>query len=627
MDQELQDEEFHFSPSRSANDVILATCFHFHPTFGCPVFEFKNKVRTFLLAIAVSDINALGWKECQAIVDGMAIASRGTKINDAIFSSVIAQAASKYGKVEGPDNLGAALYAIIYPNSGTHDQRGEHTINRVSMYFDADQDLVFQAATTAGNTYKVYLQLLRKEGYFSVLDCEAFCDIFPALETGDVLRPRQFLALGAVLYLKYNHVNVKVSENGSTYSLTVLASRVQSKKPMDNILNEALNEIKHELESNEGQSTTEVSPYPGVTYKRVIKEGGQGKVFAARSEGRAVAVKVFNEPHDPLGSYKTELKLLLKMSRHPNVVDVLDFFETPRPALVMRLIEGVDLAEHLKINGAFENKEGRKLAIGIAEGICHLHQHGIIHRDLKSPNIIYKNNGSPVIVDLGLGSVIRRTEGSSSGYSTEISELVQKTSGMKGSPPWMAPEMIVENTWSEKTDVYAFGIILWEIFSGQRPFVDSKASGMTTLNMIVRIASGERPPVSVAAKADPELKSLMQVCWAADPKERPTMKLVLDQLKGNDPREIFKEADKDGDGELNYPEFVTFLEKYAPGRVEISRMHVLFDAINENDSGSICFAEFHSFWRQVQFLGFDRAVSTARESAELVRGLSDTRLS
>lgn len=625
-DRQEEEEFFRTSkPPELPTEVIRRLQLHLDSD-GDLIYLFENGERRYAVCVVLVDNVHLGWKECQAINDAMKLASRGTHIDNPSFLRLTDQLKNKYGKVQDPNVQNGRLTTVVYPGQGSIRRDKAHTILHTSLSFDRDNDIVFAATTSENKVYRICLELTLPDNRLLNFDCKAFIDILTMLETGDCLSPNQFLACGALLREKYNFVTPSITSEGRHLSVTVLASRIPNTKDMPSVFAAALSQVKNtttktQLRSEGGRPDPSgpPCPYPGIRYVKAIKEGGQGQVYAGRRDsGEKVAVKVFLEQEGAAEAYKTELRMLLKMSRHQNVVEVLDFFEMPSPALVMRLIDGEDLMDYLRNNGPCAEVEGRKLAVGIAEGLCHLHRHGVIHRDFKSANIIRQRDGVPVIIDLGLGSVLERhakrqkkmtmDELCTTLATTHISE---RTSAIRGSFPWMAPEMITDQEWSEKTDVYAFGIIMWEIFSGETPFV-RRGEDVNPMGLLLRIAKGERPPLSTVKHVSSELRDLMVNCWDASPKKRPTMRRALDMLSGNDPRRIFQSVDRDGSGELDFGEFVMFLQRYAPGKVPVDSMAALFFAIDKDQNGGIGVEEFEGFWRQVETSGLHNVVRNSR---------------
>lgn len=456
------------------------------------------------------------------------------------------------------------------------------------------------------------------------------------LETGDVLYPDRFLSLGLVLRQHLHRITPEASPSNKLYKLSILPTTIHSPTPIPSLLlraaiaaatgTEYASSFSGPANASQPPSSQQSPmhcPYPGITYLELLKESGQARVYLGMKGDEKVAIKVYLDCEEQDDFFKNELKLLLKMSDHPNVVRVHTFFSLPKPAIVMEYIDGHDLLDYLATHGSMSNDEGKKLVLGIADGLYHLHKSGIIHRDLKSPNIMRRSDGSPVIIDLGMSAMLKRSQGVSADNVTRtqaerIASLAKRaaetyssnrTRTGKGSLLWIAPEMVLNNDWSDRTDVYAFGIIMWEVFSGKLPFLSDLPQAAqlsqeemesTVLNAIVQ---GVRPSVADLPNIDDYLKSVMQKCWQPNPRERPTMMRVVDILRGNDPQPLFNHFDTDNSGFLEFPEFTMFLERYAPRDIRPDDMLVLFKAVDTNNSGTISFDEFEKFWAFVQSYG------------------------
>uniref|UniRef100_A0A7S2XPP9 Protein kinase domain-containing protein n=1 Tax=Attheya septentrionalis TaxID=420275 RepID=A0A7S2XPP9_9STRA len=235
------------------------------------------------------------------------------------------------------------------------------------------------------------------------------------------------------------------------------------------------------------------------------KEGGKNK--------QDVAIKVFKNRKD-WDDCKQELMSLLKISGHTNVMEVLDFFEVPMPAFVMRYVCGGDLMNHLSKKGKFTGKRAVSLLQGIGEGLRHLHSHAIVHRDLKSANILLEGKGSalrPVLIDLGLGKAVPKSLAEGKQYQTR---------GFCGTAHGAAPEMISSGMWSTKSDMYALGIIMWEILTGSFPYIDKKGfrEVISFVHANGRPDAGEMQREKVSQKHQQLVKSL----WDKDPAKRPS---------------------------------------------------------------------------------------------------------
>jgi len=258
--------------------------------------------------------------------------------------------------------------------------------------------------------------------------------------------------------------------------------------------------------------------------KRQLKDSGQAQVYKGVMEGRdgskqTVAIKVFKRKSD-WDDCKQELMTLLKISGHPNVMEVWDFYEVPMPAFVMRFVAGGDLRDYLDKKGKLTGKSATRVLRGIAEGLLHLHSNGIVHRDLKSLNVLLEKKGksiTPVVIDLGLGKAVDP--------GSDITGEFQ-TVGYMGTASWMAPEMAAKAKWSTKTDMFALGVIMWEVLTGLMPY---PGMGFTeVLTYVVR--EGGRPDYAGQmdkAKVSKAHQDLVRNLWHKDPSTRPSAEEFL----------------------------------------------------------------------------------------------------
>lgn len=263
-----------------------------------------------------------------------------------------------------------------------------------------------------------------------------------------------------------------------------------------------------------------------IVAKKELKASGQARVYKGVMKDRDgskkdVAIKVFKSTAD-WDECKQELMTLLKISGHPNVMEVLDFFEVPMPSFIMRFVAGGDLRDYLDKKGRFTGERAVRVLQGIGQGLLHLHSNEIVHRDLKSPNILLEGKGNtmrPVVIDLGLGKKMD----AGGNHHDEF-----QTRGLKGTAHWMAPEMIADAKWSTKTDMYALGIIMWEIVTGAVPY-----PGKNFMQIITHVhTQNGRPEIRYMTKAKvPQTQiDLVQSLWHKDPTRRPSAQEFLARL-------------------------------------------------------------------------------------------------
>jgi serine/threonine protein kinase len=197
-----------------------------------------------------------------------------------------------------------------------------------------------------------------------------------------------------------------------------------------------------------------------------LGEGGMATVYKARDINldRDVAVKVIRTENFGsaileriLKRFEREARSLARLT-HPNIVPILDFGETNgAPYLVMPYLPGGTLKERLK--GPIPYREAVQMLIPIAQALIHAHQQGIIHRDIKPSNILITRTGEPMLSDFGIAKIL----------DTEETRDLTSTGVGIGTPEYMAPEQGMGQA-DERADIYALGIVLYEMITGRIPF-------------------------------------------------------------------------------------------------------------------------------------------------------------
>ena len=226
--------------------------------------------------------------------------------------------------------------------------------------------------------------------------------------------------------------------------------------------------------------------------------------------------------------FHSELQTL-KSLQHPNVVQFLGASTVaPNYCLITELVELGSLHDvlHEREDLVITWKEIKKIATGICQGLIYLHEtKKIMHRDIKSANVLIDGSFTAKIADMGLTRArVASTRGMMTAYV--------------GTPTYMAPEMLNSATqYTEKTDVYSFGIILCELLSREIPYGDSTCSDEALEKAIIK---GKRPSVpshgsvshlSLSSGTYKEYVSLCKECWDSDPLKRPPLKAALKRLE------------------------------------------------------------------------------------------------
>jgi serine/threonine-protein kinase len=227
-----------------------------------------------------------------------------------------------------------------------------------------------------------------------------------------------------------------------------------------------------------------------------LAAGGMGEVYRATNTaiGRTVAIKLLLAEHarnDTLvARFMTEARAA-NLVRHPNVVDVLDVGKADdgTPFIVQELLEGHDLGQHIvEFGGRLPATAVIELMAPIVEAIGVAHAAGVVHRDLKPENVFLARVGNalvPKLLDFGISQVI----------SAEPSVRLTATGTAMGTPTYMSPEQVTSSKLVDaRTDVWALGVILYELLAGELPF-----KGETPGAMFVKIATEEATPLDQLA--------------------------------------------------------------------------------------------------------------------------------
>ncbi len=198
-----------------------------------------------------------------------------------------------------------------------------------------------------------------------------------------------------------------------------------------------------------------------------LGRGGMGIVYKAhdRSLDEMVALKVLRfdvaRTGDVARRFRSEIKLARKV-RHRNVCGIHEYGEDgPYRFIVMELIEGFDLRRILRERGAFPAPEACSLAIEVTEGLQAIHDVGIVHRDLKSPNVMLDKQGRVRLMDFGIAKQ----------FGAEATAGAATATGLVlGTPEYMSPEQARGKKIDFRSDIYALGIMAYELFTGHVPF-------------------------------------------------------------------------------------------------------------------------------------------------------------
>src|SRR5215475_7894441 len=271
-----------------------------------------------------------------------------------------------------------------------------------------------------------------------------------------------------------------------------------------------------------------------ISHYRIISklgEGGMGEVYLGEDTrlGRKVAIKVL-----PLHSLDDEhaRKRMLREAQaaatldHPNICSIHEIGEENGTTfIVMQYIEGETLSKRIG-RKAVELADAIDIAVQIADALSEAHARGIIHRDIKPQNIMLSVRGRAKVLDFGLAKIIEQQDITNSLSPTK--NLLSEPGMMIGTVPYMSPEQVQGEPVDARSDIFSFGVVLYELFVGVYPFATENAA-----STITSILTREPPPLArYSHEIPPELERIVRKALAKDPESRyQTVKDMLIDLK------------------------------------------------------------------------------------------------
>uniref|UniRef100_A0A8C8D2H1 mitogen-activated protein kinase kinase kinase n=1 Tax=Oncorhynchus tshawytscha TaxID=74940 RepID=A0A8C8D2H1_ONCTS len=241
-------------------------------------------------------------------------------------------------------------------------------------------------------------------------------------------------------------------------------------------------------------------PFEEISDLQWVGSGAQGAVFLGKFHGEDVAVKKVRDIKE------TEIKHLRKL-KHPNIITFKGICtQAPCYCILMEYCAQGQLYEVLRAGRKITPSLLIDWAMGIAGGMNYLHLHKIIHRDLKSPNMLITHDDLVKISDFGTSK-----------------ELIDKSMKMSfaGTVAWMAPEVIRNEPVSEKVDIWSFGVVLWEMLTGEVPYKDVDSSA------IIWGVGNNSLNLPIPESCPDGFKILLRQCWNCKPRNRPSFRQIL----------------------------------------------------------------------------------------------------
>jgi serine/threonine protein kinase len=242
----------------------------------------------------------------------------------------------------------------------------------------------------------------------------------------------------------------------------------------------------------------------------VAARSGMASIFRGTDTrtGRAVAIKV---PHPEMESdpvlydrFQRELQIGQKLD-HPGVMKVFEDGDRSQLYMVMEWVEGRLLRQLLNEQKKFPPERAIKIAIGIAEALDYVHQHGVVHRDLKPENIMIDGEDHIKLIDFGIASNLgsRRL-------------TFAKFSQTMGTPDYISPEQVKGKRGDGRSDIYALGVMLYEMVTGKVPFTGNNPFVI----MNDRLLNNPMPPREIDPTISPQLQEIIYRALERDPSKR-----------------------------------------------------------------------------------------------------------
>ncbi|KAI9924376.1 hypothetical protein AWENTII_003885 [Aspergillus wentii] len=276
------------------------------------------------------------------------------------------------------------------------------------------------------------------------------------------------------------------------------------------------------------------NPNESYSKQRKIGQGASGSVYVARVKEHAispvahelyrqygprcqVAIKQMDLRSQPRKELIVNEIIVMKDSQHANIVNFLDSFlqeQSNELWVVMEFMEGGALTDVIDNNPVIQEDQIATICAETCKGLAHLHSQNIIHRDIKSDNVLLDRAGHVKITDFG--------------FCAKLTESKNKRATMVGTPYWMAPEVVKQKEYGPKVDCWSLGIMAIEMIESEPPYLNEEP-----LKALYLIATNGTPRLKKPEKLSKELKSFLSVCLCVDVRSRATADelLVHDFLK------------------------------------------------------------------------------------------------
>ena len=322
---------------------------------------------------------------------------------------------------------------------------------------------------------------------------------------------------------------------------------------------------------------------------RSINRGGFGEINLVRNNENGEEYAAKTNYIDTESSNKIfilrEVRILIQI-QHPTIVrfrgfSYRDFDNKKNITILMDYMKDGSLADLIEKEmrslcpSDYNNTKRQIILIGIARGMMILHSRHVIHRDLKPENILLDENFYPHITDFGLSKFF------------DPQHSMNQTISNSGTAPYMAPEVINSDHFNTKADVFAFGILMYEVVTGKRAYSDliNSKKIINDFQLKMKVTSGLRPEFEDDDSINQNLRILIQKCWSENPKDRPTFSEIYRKLSLSQDDDYFFAFEE------NYTDPILIDEnddeKYCLNDVDYEEILYYIDEINEEPKSLI----------------------------------------
>jgi serine/threonine protein kinase len=239
-----------------------------------------------------------------------------------------------------------------------------------------------------------------------------------------------------------------------------------------------------------------------------IGAGGMATVHKAiqKSLDRTVAIKelkrTYHADNQIVRRFERESRVAASL-QHENIVHIYDYWKRPTYCIVMEYVDGVNLAEVIEKTGPLPVDVGVMIAIQVCNALDYAHMRGLIHRDIKPSNIMIKRNGEVKLMDFGIAQ------------SRNLESLTMPGT-LIGTPAYMSPEQILGQQLDVRSDIFSFGIVLYEMFTGVKPFTDDETRAVSAKILKDKF----RAPRRVNSDVPRSLQRVIKKCLRKKPQRR-----------------------------------------------------------------------------------------------------------